>query len=259
MFKINFRVILFVLCILALIICSTVLAIWYFIIYPSSIVKGSGNVTSEKRNLTKFSKINVSDKINLNLSQGTADENLELKAEDNIVKQIKTEVSGDTLYISFERQTIFGLNTIDPTKDVTINLNYKDLTDINLSGSVILNSQNKVRVDKLNLTQSGFATVTLDLFVNSLTSNLSGSTIANLTGSATSQEVNSSGLAKYTAGDLDSKDVKVILSGLGDVKVRADESLDINVSGAGSVEYAGNPKKLTQNISGVGTVKQVNN
>ncbi|MEO6728444.1 MAG: head GIN domain-containing protein [Candidatus Dojkabacteria bacterium] len=258
MFKINIRVILFTLFILALIICSVILSVMYFVIYPSTIVKGNGNLISEKRNLTKFTKINVSDKINLNITQGTSDENLDLKAEDNIIKQIKTEVNGDTLNISFAK-TVLGLNIIDSTKEVTINLNYKDLQEISLSGNSILKSSNKVRSDKLKLTQSGNSSSTIELFVNSLISNTSGLSTSFLTGSAISQEVNISGSGKYIANDLDSKDVKISLSGDGNVKIRADESLDINVSGSGSLEYSGNPKKLTQNISGTGSAKQISN
>ncbi|MFS8130346.1 MAG: head GIN domain-containing protein [Candidatus Dojkabacteria bacterium] len=259
MFKMNLRVILFTLFVIALIICSTILAVFYFIIYPASIVQGNGNITSEKRNLPKFTKISASDKVTLNISQGSSDENLEIKAEDNIIKQITTEVRGDTLYINFARQTILGFNTINPNKEVLINLNYKDLQAIDLSGDVSLKSENKVRVDKLDLNQSGNSMTSMEIFTNSLNVNISGNSVVNLTGSATKQEVNASGGAKYTANDLDSKDCKVVLSGLGTIKIRADESLDLNVSGAGTVEYQGSPKKLTQNISGAGAVKQVSN
>ncbi len=259
MFKINIRVILFTLFVFALIICSTVLAVLYFIVYPASIVKGNGTITSEKRNLSKFTKINSGDKITLNITQGTTDENLEVKAEDNVIKQIVTEVRGDTLYINYARQTIFGLTAINPSKEVIINLNYKDLEEINLSGEVNLKSLNKVRVDKLSVNQSASTQSTLDLFTNNLSVNISGSSIVSLTGSAAKQEVNVSGLAKYSAPDLDSKEAKVDLSGSGVIKIRADESLDINISGSGSVEYQGSPKKLTQNISGIGSVKQINN
>lgn len=259
MFKLNLKVVLFTLFVVALIVCSAVLAIFYFIIYPASVLNGNGNITSEKRNLTKFTKINANDKITLNISQGTSDENLELKAEDNIIKQIVTEVRGDTLYINFARQSIFNLNTINPTKEVVINLNYKDIQEINISGNVILKGQNKVRTDNLNIVQSGNTSSTLELFTNDLKINASGSTLLILSGSASKQDVNVSAAGNYDAKNLDSKEAKVVLSGSGTVKVRADETLDINVSGAGSVEYQGSPKKLTQNISGTGTVKQVNN
>jgi len=259
MFKINLRIVLFTLLVVFLIICSVVLAVMYFVIYPTTIVKGNGNVTTEKRNLTRFSKINVDDKITINITQGNSDENVEVKAEDNIIKNIKTEVNGDTLNIGFARQSILGLTAIDPTKEVVINLNYKDLTDISLNGTVNLKSTNKVRVDKLNLNQSSATTSTMDLFINNLTVNMSGSSISTLTGTATNQDLTISGSVKYNADDLDTKATKLSLSGDGSVKVRADESLDMNVSGSGTVEYSGSPKKLTQNISGTGTVKQNNN
>ena len=45
------------------------------------------------------------------------------------------------------------------------------------------------------------------------------------------------------------------VSGAGRVVVRAEKTLDIDVSGAGVVEYIGNPK-VTQDIRGVGRVRR---
>lgn len=235
------------------------MAVWYFIIYPSSLTRGNGNLTTEKRNLTQFVKLNVGDRIKVNITQGTEDENLEIKAEDNIIKNIKTEVKGDTLYINFEKYGLFALDTISPTKDVNINLKYKDLQNIDLSGEITLMTTNKIRTENLIMNLSGVSTVTSELFVNSLNLNSSGSGTIQLTGSAAKVDLKITGSGNLDSKDLDSKDVKVDISGVGNAKLRADDSLDVNVTGAGSLEYVGNPKKITQNITGTGTVKQSDN
>lgn len=255
MFKINIRVILFAISIVGLILCSVVLATWYFIIYPTQITQGGGSITSEKRNLSKFSKINVSDKIILNLTQGTQEVGAEVQAETNIIKNIRTEVVGDTLNISFIRNGILNLQTINPTKEVIVNLNYQDLNSLNISGNVILNSKNKSRIDDLTISQTGDTKVNLDTFANSLNLNISGNANLTLGGSVTKQEISISGSAKLMAGDLDSKEAKINLSGSSFAQITADDSLEINSSGSASLEYKGNPKKLTQNITGTGTVK----
>ena len=255
--KINCRLILFIAFVLILIACSCFAAVWYFIIYPSSIVRGNGNITSEKRNLSKFSKINVTDKIKVNITQTNTDSVLTISAEDNLIKQINTEVRGDTLFISFGKQTILNLTAIEPSKDVVVNLTYQDLVEINISGSVTFKTENRARLDKLILLQSKSSTVDADIFANSLIVDMAGDGTVQLKGSASKQEVKVSGFGKYLAKDLDTKETKLDLSGSGKAEVRADESLEVNVSGSGSVEYSGNPKKYTQNISSNGTVKQI--
>ena len=45
-------------------------------------------------------------------------------------------------------------------------------------------------------------------------------------------------------------------SGAAGVAVRASESLDIALSGAGSVDYYGDPKTVTRNVSGIGSVTE---
>jgi hypothetical protein len=47
----------------------------------------------------------------------------------------------------------------------------------------------------------------------------------------------------------------VNLRGAGDVKVRAEKTLEANLRGKGDIRYTGNPEEVIQNISGLGDVK----
>ncbi len=74
-------------------------------------------------------------------------------------------------------------------------------------------------------------------------------------GEADEQEIDISGSGDYRAEGLDSKLVKIGVSGAGSAIVNASEELDANVSGAGSVEYVGDPT-VEQDVSGAGRVSK---
>jgi hypothetical protein len=49
-------------------------------------------------------------------------------------------------------------------------------------------------------------------------------------------------------------DVKAVVGGSGTVSVTASGSLDALVSGSGAILYAGNPVRVTKNVTGSGAI-----
>ncbi len=65
-----------------------------------------------------------------------------------------------------------------------------------------------------------------------------------------------SGAGKLAAEDLHAENVHLSMSGAGKADVYATGNLDVDVSGAGTVHYSGNPANITKHISGVGFVSK---
>ena len=55
---------------------------------------------------------------------------------------------------------------------------------------------------------------------------------------------------------LRAKKVIVDVSGAGSISVFAADELDVTISGAATVDYHGNPKKLHESISGAGVLRK---
>lgn len=91
-----------------------------------------------------------------------------------------------------------------------------------------------------------------------MTVNLSGLGSANLGGEVNQQVVNLSGAGSYYADDLRSQTAAVNISGVGGAEVWAIETLNAETSGAGNIEYKGNPQ-VTQQIGGLGRITSVSN
>jgi predicted small secreted protein len=193
-----------------------------------SVIRGSGQISSESRQVSGFSKVELTGNGELTIEQ-TGAESLTISAEENLLPRVSSEVSGDTL--------VLGPKTIAkifPTRPIKYALTVKDLTGLEVSGSGSAN------VSKLATT--------------SLSSKISGSGQITANGTADDQELDISGSGRYQAEQLISKTVKVTISGSGSADVHATELLDIQMSGSGALTYTGNPPQVTQEISGSGKV-----
>ena len=190
-----------------------------------SVTKGSGQVVTETREVSGFTKVELSGSAELTIEK-TGTESLSISAEDNLLPQLTSDVSGDALTLGTKPNT-----SILPTKPITYSVTVKDLTGIAVSGS------GGVRVS--------------NLMTNSLATKISGSGTITASGAVNDQDVDISGSGRYQGEQMTSKAVKAQISGSGSASVLATDLLDVKISGSGTLTYSGNPQ-VSQEISGSG-------
>jgi hypothetical protein len=94
-----------------------------------------------------------------------------------------------------------------------------------------------------------------DLKGERLAVSLGGTGSVTVKGTADALDVTHSGAGALHGEGLRAKRVTVNLSGVGNAEVHATQSLDVSLTGVGSVLYVGSPA-VRQNIVGVGTVRK---
>jgi hypothetical protein len=215
-------------------------------------VRGSGNSITESRSVSGFNEVELSGIGSLIIEQGNAD-SLEITAEDNILKHLRSQISGSQLQLGVEE-----LVNIHPTKDIIYRLKVKKLNQIGVSGLGNIESK-KLIADNLTIQISGGGRISIDnLQATVLNLNISGLGDISVNGSAEQQNVNISGAGNYSAPNLASQMAKVVISGTGKAIVWVTEKIILELSGAGVLHYYGNPV-LNSNISGLGVVKNLGN
>jgi hypothetical protein len=212
-------------------------------------IQGSGNVTTESRDVSDFSEVELQGIGNLTVQQ-TSSESLTIEAEDNIIPYLKTEVQNNRLTLYIEN----GVN-LRTTEPINYRLTVKDLSDLKLTGSGMINVEN-INTNNLKITTTGSGNVRANTDINNLEVALSGSGDAKMDGKTDSQAVNISGSSRYQAEDLQSKEAKIVISGSGLATLNVSDTLDARISGSGSVQYRGEPTVSTQ-ISGSGGVSKL--
>jgi hypothetical protein len=215
-----------------------------------SVVEGSGHIITENRSISDFHAVKLSAFGDLTITQGTS-ESLTVQADDNLMKLIRTEVVNGVLEISFDNNT--WTTYYMSGESIKFDLTVVNLDSISFAGAGKITVTN-LNVPELSTSLTGAGSMSLShLTAEKLAVQLSGAGSLNADGTVSTQEINLSGVGSYSAADLKSTDASVSLSGVGSATVWVTDTLDITVSGAGSVGYYGEPQ-ITKNVTGLGSL-----
>ncbi|MBA4383126.1 MAG: hypothetical protein C0410_00165 [Anaerolinea sp.] len=260
------------------------------ITFNSEHINGSGTIVTEDRSVNGFDKVDLQSIGNLTIIEGDK-ESLTIKADDNVMQYITSEVFNDTLEIGMEPNL-----SLDPSRDIEYTLTVKSLSSVVLSGFGNINAA-ELNAEDMEIKLSGSGNMTLgtlksenallrvsgfgninvkemivdqpvleisgsgDIDVKKLqavTMNLkiSGFGNADITGTTNDQEIQIVGSGNYHGQDLESEIASVKITGFGDATVWAKTNLDVTITGSGNLEYYGSPK-VTQTMTGFGKVNSL--
>jgi hypothetical protein len=223
-------------------------------LHDSSAFGVAAGATAQQE-LPPFERVTVQGFAELRLVPGSA-ETIAVDGDPEYLRSLRLDVTDRTLTIENPRSGHWWRSFIDGNaKPALITVTYRKLDTVTVEGAAKVRAD-RLPVDRLTVLASGAAEVSIDaLEARELVVNGSGALKMDVGGRAVTQKVRLSGAADYRAGKLDSETASVSVSGAGKVVVRVQKALDIGVSGAGSVEYFGDPK-VTQDIRGVGSVRR---
>ncbi|MFZ2991067.1 head GIN domain-containing protein [Ideonella sp.] len=212
-------------------------------------IEGSGKVIELRRSLGSFSRLRIEGPFNVVAGVGSAGA-ATIKADDNIVPLIQTEISGDTLIIKAKSNQSYSSRS---GLLVTVDFQTLKAAEVRGSGNLQINSL-KADAFALSVSGSGDARM-LDTDVKQLEVSIAGSGDITVEGRADSAAYNIAGSGDVRAEKLLAKRSSVSIAGSGDAVVHASESLDVSIAGSGDVRYAGNPPQVKRSVVGSGEVK----
>ncbi len=215
-------------------------------------ISGSGNVISEERKVEGFSGISVSAGINLFISQGSS-ESLKIEAEDNIIPLLITEVKNGKLEIHYKQLWPINLGLKKP---VNVYATLKELNNLDVSSGATVKSE-EINTDSIKINLSSGASGELSIQASSTDVNLSSGTNMKISGKTDVQKIDLSSGSSYDALDFVSKTAVIDASSGSSAKINVSDSLDVNISSGGLVQYKGTPK-ISSDISSGATLKNIN-
>ena len=192
-------------------------------------LRGSGNVTTETREVGAFTAIDVSGVGEVIITQGGSDR-LTVETDDNLQAIMVGDVRGDTLYLGIQAN-----QSVNNATRIIFTVTVRNLTAINFSGAGTLSAS--------------------DLSGEQLIVNHSGAGPITVAGTMMEQRVTLSGAGNYDGAALVSELATVDLNGFGSVIVNVRQRLDTTISGVGSIAYIGSPD-LHEQVSGLGSIRQ---
>ncbi|HZD87306.1 MAG TPA: head GIN domain-containing protein [Gaiellaceae bacterium] len=188
---------------------------------------GSGVAASQVRHLPAFDGVELAGSNDVLVRIGGR-QSVVVRADDNLLARVTTEVRGRSLVIGNTR------GSFTAKSPMSVEVTVPALAALTLAGSG-------------NITVDGVDT-------QSLTVSLPGSGTLSGSGNARRLEVTVGGSGTVQFTELVARNVRAVVSGSGSIFVTATASLDASVTGTGSILYAGSPRNVTKSVTGTGAI-----
>ncbi len=219
-----------------------------------NVLTGSGNKTSKDIDVSNFDMVDVSisSEINISVGEGTGYE-VTVKGYENIVEHVDVHVTSNTLYVDYDLDDTWTVND----GDLTVNISLPKLAALSMSGAPDATISGIIEGDVFRLDVSGASSIEIeDIDVDKFSADLSGA--SDLTvhqGAVRKADFKISGAGNIKAFGMQTETARTSISGAGNSELNVISRLDAVISGAGSVEYKGDPV-VSKHVSGVGSVSK---
>lgn len=205
---------------------------------------GSGNIERQDRKLEAFYSVHVGGSFNVIIRKGN-DYKVTIEADDNILEDIETDISGGRLKIEYRN------NLSISNADVKIFVETPELTSVNASASADVKVEGVISTSKtLEFHASSSASIQAEIDAPAAEADASSSGSITLKGRTKDLDTQASSAGEIEARELLSENTKAQASSGGSINVHASLQLNGQASSGGSIYYRGNPTVSRQESSG---------
>ncbi|MFN3754132.1 head GIN domain-containing protein [Flavobacterium sp.] len=212
-------------------------------------VTGSGNVITEKRNLSNFDKVTVSRGLDCEVIFSDQLEVI-VEADDNLVNGIKTTVENGTLEISSE------YSNYNNVKSKKVIVRMPKIVSLESSSGSTLKSGNVLNSDDITFKSSSGSSLEVEVEADKVTLETSSGSEQKVVGKALKVFTASSSGSHIDANGLLANEVKAQSSSGSSTTVYAALLLDAKASSGSSITYLNSPKEVRKEESSGGSVSK---
>lgn len=166
-----------------------------------------------------------------------------------------SDYTNNTLHLDFSSAGS-SFHFFEHSSNVKVKVYCKSLSSITQSGVGDVKTRNTLSAENLTITNEGVGDMNLEIDTKMLTVKNTGVGDVKLKGNTLSSVINNEGTGDVEAKNLNNKVAEVVNSGVGDVDVFATDSLDLNNSGVGDINYKGAAHVSSIISEGVGKVEK---
>ena len=212
-------------------------------------IDGSGNVVTEKRNLTEtFTKIDVNRGIEVIVEQANEVE-IEVEADDNIIKHITTKVENGVLFISTDE-------SIDSSEAETVKVKMPTINGLDSSSGSSISSKNTLKGTNLKVKSTTGSKIEATIEYDEVTTESSSGSEITIAGKTLKLSTDSSSGSEINADNLLANDILSDASSGSTTTVYPLVSLKATAISGSSIDYKGTPEAVSENESSGGEVSK---
>lgn len=210
--------------------------------------RGNGHFVTERRAPGDFRELKIGGNFEVFLQEGE-EPYIEINTDENLLDFIDVSIKDSKLLITQEKKLI-------SKRKIELVINYREIEKIRVMGAALVKNQGYLENESLELRMEGAGIMNLKVKSEDLRVLLSGAGVVELSGKVYRQELNLTGAGKLEAMELESKECKISVGGLGGAEIFVTEKLEARIEGIGGIEYDGDPEEVITEINGLGKIKR---
>lgn len=213
-------------------------------------IKGSRTIQTEERTAGNFTAISASRSIHVFLAQGETSA-ITVKADDNLLPYLKTEIKGDQLkiYISEDIE-------IKSYEKMEVYVTAPQIKEIRVTTSASLETTTPWKVKELKINSTTSADVRMNIDAQAVNVSATTSSEVDLKGKAYSLDASITTSAEVDAPDLTVEHATMKITTSGEAKINVISQLTYSVTTGGDLTYSGNPELIKPRTSSGGSVSK---
>ncbi len=207
----------------------------------AQIEKGNKNILKKQYNYAGFDKIDVGGAFEVSISQ--ADNfSVFIETDENLHDNMRLELVNDMLVIKTK-----GIKNFS---ELNVYIGLPELTKLLVHGAAEVKIEEAFKASNIEIEASGASESKLHLLADEIRVDVSGAAEVDLSGSTEQLFLNTSGASEFNSRNMEASIVYANSSGASSAHVYAIEELDMEESGASSINYSGAPQILKKHDDG---------
>ncbi len=210
--------------------------------------RGSGNIITETRNVSTFTKVNAATSIDVDVQQGT-ETSVIVEADDNLIKYIETTVVGNELRIRLKNISIWN--------DATIKVHVVSprFEAFSASASAEIIGKNTITsTNNIKLKASSSSNIDLEIDAPSVDVDASSSADITASGRTKTVSVDASSSALVELDRLQAETATVKASSSADVSIFASVKINAKANSSADIKYTGGATDIVKSENSSGSV-----
>ena len=209
-------------------------------------LRGNGKVVKEERKVSDFEALDVSMGVEVLVTQDSIDK-VVVEVDSNLLKVLKTRVSGDVLKIYLEEGVFHA-------KSLKVYVTVRKLRSVETGSGSNVKSENKINAEKLKLSTSSGSGIKMEVNCGQVTAESSSGSNLTVSGTAQSLKANTSSGAGINASELVADMGDLSASSGSHLKAQVAKEVKAHASSGASITVAGNPAVRDTDSSSGGSV-----
>ncbi|UFH54915.1 head GIN domain-containing protein [Spirosoma sp. KNUC1025] len=213
-------------------------------------IVGNGQVVTQQRTVSSFSKLAVRVGMRVRIIAGDAGK-AELEGESNVLTHVITDVKNGELTVMLSDK-----QTFKQTKTVTVTIHVAKLSQILISTGCSVESDLPIQSESLTTSVETGSRLITAIGTQKLNLTVKEGSQATLRGTAKEATVHLSGAGKLEADKLTIARATIDLNGASRADVHVTETLSASADGVSVLNYTGNPTVKSQEATGMSRIKK---